>query len=163
VRRLRDSFRTGSTKLAPVALDAVARRVAGSLDEKAGALGVTIDRDVAAPLPGLLADELQLEVVLRNLLLNAIQAAACAEGERRVEILVAGDGASAVRTTVRDSGSGVREEDAERIFEPFETSRASGMGMGLAISRAIVEAHGGRLWVKPGPRGEFSFTLPAAA
>jgi two-component system, LuxR family, sensor kinase FixL len=163
VRRLRDFFRTGSTRLAPVAMDAVTRRVASSLDGKAQALGVSIGRDIAAPLPELLADELQLEVVLRNLLMNAIQAAADAQGERRVELSVARDGESSVRTTVRDSGQGVREDDAQRIFQPFETTRATGMGMGLAISRAIVEAHGGRLWVQPGPRGVFCFTLPVAA
>jgi signal transduction histidine kinase len=162
VRRLRDFFRTGTIRLAPVAVDGVARRVAAALDESAGALGVTIRRELAAPLPRLLADELQLEVVIRNLLMNAIQAAAQASGERRVDLSVESDGEGTVRTTVRDTGPGVREEDAQRIFQPFETTRASGMGMGLAISRAIVEAHGGRLWARPGPRGEFCFTLPVA-
>ena len=72
------------------------------------------------------------------------------------------DAAGTVKAIVEDSGGGVAASDAQRIFEPFETRRATGMGMGLAISRAIVEAHGGRLWAEPGPRGVFCFTLPAA-
>jgi signal transduction histidine kinase len=162
VRRLRDFFRTGATQLAPVAMESLAERVAAGLEPRAVSMGVTIRRDLAAALPPLLADELQLEVVMRNLLMNAIQAASEARGERRVDLSVEHDGEGAVRTTVRDSGAGVREADAQRIFQPFETTRPSGMGMGLAISRAIVEAHGGRLWARPGPRGEFSFTLPVA-
>jgi signal transduction histidine kinase len=71
--------------------------------------------------------------------------------------------AALLRACVEDSGTGVAEPDAERIFEPFETTRASGMGMGLAISRAVVEAHGGRLWVESGSAGRFCFTLPVEA
>jgi signal transduction histidine kinase len=63
--------------------------------------------------------------------------------------------------TISDSGPGVAPEQAELIFEPFETSKATGMGMGLAVSRAIVEAHQGRLWVVAGSRGVFQFMLPA--
>jgi len=100
--------------------------------------------------------------VLRNLLANAIEAAATGPVPRRVRVEVRPDARGAARVTVRDTGPGVRREDADRIFEPFESTRATGMGMGLAISRAVVEAHGGRLWTEPGPEGVFTFTLPAA-
>jgi len=97
--------------------------------------------------------------VLRNLLTNAVEAAGAASSGR-VEIDARAQ-REFVRISVRDSGPGVAAEDVARIFEPFETTRASGMGMGLAISRAIVEAHGGQLWAEAGRRGGFfCFTLP---
>jgi signal transduction histidine kinase len=136
--------------------------VLASYGAKADAMGVTLERRVPHALPALLGDELQLEVVLRNLVANALEAAAARDGRRVVCVEVLRDRSGEVKTTVEDSGGGVAAGDVQRIFEPFETNRATGMGMGLAISRAIVEAHGGRLWAEPGARGVFSFTLPAA-
>jgi signal transduction histidine kinase len=162
VRRLRDFFRSGTTHLAPVALAAVAARVLDAARARADALGIALALEADAALPELLADETQVEVVLRNLVANAIDAAS-ASRPGKVSVRIAPDGPAALRACVSDSGSGVAEADAERIFEPFETTRASGMGIGLAVSRAIVEAHGGRLWVEPGPRGVFCFTLPREA
>ncbi len=72
------------------------------------------------------------------------------------------DEAGAVQIAVRDSGIGLESEYADRIFEPFYTTKSQGMGMGLAINRSIVEAHGGRLWAIPNAdQGTFAFTLPA--
>jgi len=65
--------------------------------------------------------------------------------------------------SVIDDGPGVVAGDAERLFEPLNTTKATGMGMGLTISRAIVDAHGGRMWIEPGPRGVVRFTLPLDA
>jgi C4-dicarboxylate-specific signal transduction histidine kinase len=158
VRRLRDFFRTGSTRLAPTDLARVAERAAASLSARASALSVNLSL-VAEGLPPVLADELQLEVVLKNLLANALEAAA-GSTLREVRLSARAEGTRGVLVAVDDSGPGVLAADAARIFEPFETTRATGMGMGLAISRAIVEAHGGRLWVEPGPRGAFRMTLP---
>jgi signal transduction histidine kinase len=133
-----------------------------SLGAKADSLDVTLEQRVPLPLPPLLVDEMQLEVVIRNLVANALEAAASHEGRRSVSVEMVLDPPGQVRTIVQDSGAGVADVDAQRIFEPFETTRATGMGMGLAISRAIVEAHGGRLWAEPGSRGIFCFTLPTA-
>ena len=159
VRRLRDFFRTGSTVLAPGSIATVARRAVDAAVPRATELGVELECDGEAR-PEQLLDEIQMQVVMRNLVANAIEAAASGDAPRRVRVEVRPDVAGSARVTVRDSGMGVRRDDAERIFEPFETTRASGMGMGLAISRAIVEAHGGRLWAEPGPSGAFTFTLP---
>jgi signal transduction histidine kinase len=63
---------------------------------------------------------------------------------------------------VRDDGPGIAADDCERVFEPLVTTKASGMGMGLTIARAIVEAHGGRMWAEPGPGGVLRFSLPIA-
>lgn len=161
VRRLRDFFRTGATVLVPCSLGEVAQRACEAARERAAGLGVVIECD-SAVRDNYLADEVQLQVVLRNLVANAIEAAATGPTPRGVRVEVRPDARGAARVTVRDTGPGVRHEDADRIFEPFESTRATGMGMGLAISRAVVEAHGGRLWTVPGPEGVFTFTLPAA-
>jgi signal transduction histidine kinase len=163
VRRLRDFFRSGTTRLAPVALAAAAARVVEGLRARADSLDIALALEADASLAPVLADETQIEIVLRNLVANAIDAAASASAPRRVTVQIAAAGPRQLRACVRDSGPGVPEAQAERIFEPFETSRASGMGMGLAISRAIVEAHGGRLWAEPGARGLFCFTVPVEA
>ena len=160
VRRLRDFFRTGATRLEAMDLRAVARRVLEAARATAADRGVACAlREDAGPCL-VLADELQIEVVLRNLVANAVEAAALGTAPREVLLHVR----AAPRTcevTVEDTGAGVPAAEAQRIFEAFETGRATGMGMGLAISRAIVEAHGGRIWAEPGPRGRFHFTLPA--
>jgi signal transduction histidine kinase len=157
VRRLRDFFLSGSTKLARTDVVAVAGRAIASLAATAQAAGVRVVARMD-PLPRILADELQIEVVLRNLVANAIQAARGSEGS---EVAMTGFAASGrLEITIADSGPGVTAANASRIFEPFETTRAAGMGMGLAISRAIVEAHGGRLWAEPGNRGVFRLQLP---
>jgi two-component system, LuxR family, sensor kinase FixL len=158
VRRLRDFFRTGATRLAPTALRDVIERSLDAVRARAELQAVAL-RSRLGELPAVLADELQLEVVLKNLLGNAIEAAA-GGGAREVVIEARLARDREIEVTVLDGGPGVAPADAERIFEPFETTRATGMGMGLAISRAIVEAHGGRLWAEPGARGVFRLTLP---
>ena len=160
VRRLRDFFRTGATELAPRALAEVARRAAEAARPRAAELGVELECDGGVREEHLV-DEVQIQVVLRNLVANALEAAMGGPPPRQVRVEVRPDTGGAARITVRDTGPGVRREEADRIFEPFESTRATGMGMGLAISRAIVEAHGGRLWAEPGPHGVFILTLPA--
>jgi two-component system sensor kinase FixL len=162
VRRLRDFFRTGATELRPASLADLAATVVESLRARADALGVVLEQRRAGSIPGLLMDVTQMEIVLRNLLTNAIDSASRATGERRVALELDLADERNVRGSVTDTGSGVAAADAERIFEPLATTRATGMGMGLAISRAIIEAHGGRLWVEPGSTGVFRFTLPLA-
>lgn len=159
VRRLRDFFRTGAADLRPASIAAIARQAVAHSSPRASALHVRVDcTGEHADL--VLVDEVQMQVVFRNLLANAIDAAAANELAKSVHVEVNPQAGGGAVVAVRDSGRGVRREDAERIFEPFETTGATGMGMGLAISRAIVEAHGGRLWAEPGPHGHFLFTLP---
>lgn len=162
VRRLRDFFRTGATDLRPASLAELVAAVVESLRARADAVGVALEQRPGGALPALLMDVTQMEIVLRNLVTNAMDSAGRAPGERRVTIELDLADERSIRGTVTDTGGGVAAADAERIFEPLATTRATGMGMGLAISRAIVEAHGGRLWVEPGSTGVFRFTLPLA-
>ncbi len=122
----------------------------------------------------MLADRIQIEQVLFNLMRNALEAMgdgeATASGGAGVppyrELVVAAGAADpgTVEVTVADTGPGLAPEVAGRLFEPFVSTKPGGMGVGLAICRTIVEAHGGRLWAEPKPGGGavFRFTLPAA-
>jgi C4-dicarboxylate-specific signal transduction histidine kinase len=114
-----------------------------------------------APVVG---DRVQLQQVLVNLVLNAVEAISSVEdGVRELSIRTAPSEKGGIRLAVHDSGPGIEPENLERVFEPFYTTRTSGIGMGLAICRSIINGHGGRLWVAPNePRGAvFQFTLPA--
>jgi signal transduction histidine kinase len=125
--------------------------------------GVSIQMQPAEGLPSFRADRVQVQQVIVNLIVNAIQAMSGAgDGRRELQISAKADEAEGVRVEVRDTGPGLALESLPRLFEPFYTTKAEGMGMGLAISRSIVEAHGGRLWAMAcEPHGAlFQFTIP---
>ena len=108
-------------------------------------------------------DRVQLQQVLLNLIMNAIEAmSAVHDRARELTIVSKQDDANGVQVEVRDSGTGLDPERAERVFEAFYTTKAEGIGIGLSISRSIVEAHGGRLWASANePHGAvFRFSLP---
>ena len=160
VRRLRDFFRTGTTRLEPVALDELLAVAAAPFAEQAARTGVAL---TVGPMPEgvLLADRPQLEVVLRNLLANAFGAVAeRPAGARTVSVSALPEGHDRICISVEDSGSGLSASAAARLFEPFNSTKSSGLGLGLAISRAIAEAHGGNLWAEVGDRGVFRLLLP---
>lgn len=103
-------------------------------------------------------------MALHNLVANAIDAIVGAEAlERNIAIEANPDEPGFVRVAVRDTGAGLSPAIAERLFVPFSTTKPTGSGLGLSISRSIVESHGGRLWMEPQPRGvAFLLTLPTA-
>ena len=161
VRRLRDFFRTGSTVLERVAIGDVIELAAMPFRTRAETRGIRLTVD-PAPHAVVLADRLQLEVVLRNLLSNAFDALAeLPERQRHVRVSARAEGAGRVSVTVEDGGPGLSDQGAARMFEAFHSSKASGLGLGLAISRAIVEAHGGSLSAESRDHGLFRFVLPA--
>jgi signal transduction histidine kinase len=162
VRRLRDFFRAGTTRLQEVEVASLlgsARRIGEGI-----VAGTPIELRVegAAPLPPLYVDRLQIELVLRNLIANAAEsllAARAAEGTIRVS---AGRHGDAVRIAVVDNGPGVPSGTQAQLFEPFVSGKPTGMGLGLAVSRAIAEAHGGSLEARDAGHGEFHLILPCA-
>ena len=119
---------------------------------------------VAEGLPAALGDRVLLQQVVLNLVVNAFEAMGASEEPRRLELGAARSGTDDVRVSVRDSGPGVDPAYAARIFDAFFSTRPDGMGMGLAISRSIIEAHGGRLFARnnEGTGATFYFTLPAS-
>lgn len=160
VRRLRDFFRTGATKLAPVRLSEIVDQAIRHYREKATQQRIAFNVG-KVPEVTLLADRLQLEVVLRNLLANAFDAVSQADCVQRTvtlnTFLLAG---ARVSIVVEDSGPGLSTKVAGSLFEPFQSSKSSGLGLGLVISRAIVETHGGTLWGEVADHGIFKIILP---
>src|SRR5499427_8401841 len=127
-------------------------------------IGASIQTQLAEPLPFFRGDRVQIQQVVVNLVVNAVQAMS-GDGDSRRELRISTetDEAEGVRVGVRDTGPGLAPESLSRLFEPFYTTKAEGVGMGLAICRSIVEAHGGRLWATAcDPHGTlFQFTIPA--
>ena len=126
---------------------------------------IELSLELAHDLPGMRGDSIQLQQVLLNLIKNAIEAmAGIANGQRTLRIQSRPeelDGKRAVAVEVSDTGVGFSGTDCSRLFEAFHTTKPQGMGMGLWISRSIIEAHGGRLWATGQPRGAlFQFTIP---
>ena len=127
-------------------------------------IGASIQTQLAERLPFVRGDRVQIQQVMVNLIVNAVQAMSGEDGSgRELQISTQTDEAKGVRIGVRDTGPGLAPESLSRLFEPFYTTKAEGMGMGLAICRSIVEAHGGRLWATAcEPHGTlFQFTIPA--
>ncbi len=114
--------------------------------------------DLAEGLPAVRGDKIQLQQVLVNLMVNALEAMAGTQGGR-LAVRCSRHGTGEVRLTVEDTGPGIPKGKLEGIFEPFYTSKPQGMGMGLAICRSIVQAHGGRLWAENRPEGGATFHL----
>jgi signal transduction histidine kinase len=123
---------------------------------------IVIETQLAAGLPLVRGDKVQLQQVLLNLIVNAIEAMSGIDERRELTIVSATDGPEAVAVEVRDSGMGLDPERATRLFEPFYTTKSEGIGIGLSISRSIVEAHGGHLSAAANvPHGAvFRFSLP---
>jgi signal transduction histidine kinase len=123
---------------------------------------VALRTELAANLPSVMADRVQIQQVVMNLILNGIEAMSAVEGrERNLVIRTQHSDGHQIRVAVQDSGVGIDPQNAERIFDPFHSTKTGGMGMGLSISRSIVESHGGRLWAtaNDGPGASFQFTL----
>lgn len=125
---------------------------------------VRLSLELALPVPLVLGDPIHIEQVLVNLLRNAFEAMACVPSPGRRVIVRTELATSLVRVHVEDCGHGLSEADLQRLFEPFFTTKDHGMGMGMAICRSIVEAHGGRLWVTRNAVAGITahFELPAA-
>jgi len=164
VRRLRDFYRGGTLRARSVTVDTLIGSVLHTVHDRLQRHGVHVTTRLAPDLPPVYVDAMQLEMVLHNLVANAIDSVTGADCMRRDIAIEAAPGAPGfVRVAVEDSGPGVDETVAQQLFHAFATSKATGMGMGLAISRSIVEQHGGRLWLddlRPGAR--FVLTLPVA-
>lgn len=160
VKRLRDFFRTGAMQLESVNAATLMAGIVQQFRPQFAEHGVQLTVADAPPLL-VQVDRLQIELVLRNLLANALDAVRMRPAGQRSIGLTAENIGGKLRFTVEDSGEGLTQQAAGRLFEPFVSTKASGMGLGLVLSRAIVEAHGGTLWAEVAAHGVFRFILPA--
>jgi signal transduction histidine kinase len=163
VRRMRGVLRREDVRQVPVDVAAVIRDAVRLVEAEARDRGVELTFEVDGGLPPLSGDDVQLVQVVLNLVMNAIDALRLAPPERRRIAVHAAAARSGVEIRVADTGPGIPPDQVERIFEPFVTTKPGGLGLGLAISRSIVEAHGGAIAARPVPEGgtEFLVHLPA--
>jgi two-component system, LuxR family, sensor kinase FixL len=147
IRRLRAMFRKEDAERRPLAINELIEEVVKFLQGDTQRKGIQVLLALDPALPTVLGDEIQLQQVLLNLLINAGEAIASREGGRReISIATTRRGPDLLEIVVADTGPGVEESELDRIFERFVSTKRDGLGMGLSISRSIVQGHGGRLW-----------------
>jgi signal transduction histidine kinase len=155
-------YQKGSSQLEAVDVNEVIKEMVVMLRNEANRHSVAIHADLAAGLPKVMADRVQLQQALMNLMVNGIEAMRETGGELSVRSHPAGDGQLLI--SVADTGVGLPADNLNKIFDAFFTTKSQGTGLGLAITRSIVKSHGGRIWatVNSARGATFHFTLPSA-
>ncbi len=164
VRGIRDLFKKSAPERARVNINEVIEETLALIRSEALRKNVSFKRELGSQLPFVLCDRVQLQQVVLNLMMNGIEAMSSVDERiRQLRIRSARQDPNQVLVTVADSGTGIDPQIIRRIFEPFYTTKPQGIGMGLAISHSIIEAHGGRLWAEPrtDQGASLQFTLPA--
>lgn len=162
ISRLRALMKKSELEMMNQDLSQLLRDVVKLVHSEAVIKRVSIETDLSPDLPMINGDRVQLQQVALNLIINGLEAMKDTVVEQRRLVIRTVRDAGTVVVAVRDSGTGIAQEELARIFDPFYTTKLEGMGMGLSICRTIIEAHGGRLWAENNPdRGAtFSFSLP---
>ena len=165
LRRLRDFYRGGAPKVGPLSLEETIDTVLKSFDERLRQTCVRVLKELDAELPRLQCDQTQLEMVLVNLVSNALDALAHQPQDERKILLAASYRDGEVLFSIEDSGPGFGPDVQERLFDPFMTTKADGMGLGLAISRSLLRSQGGDVWAQASKLGGACFVvrLPTTA
>jgi signal transduction histidine kinase len=163
ISRIRGLFKQGESERASLDVNEVIGEMVSLLRSEAGRHAISVYAELAPELPNVSADRVQLQQVLMNLMLNGIEAISEAKAEGRLTIRSQRNPEDLVLVSVSDTGIGLPPDRADKVFDAFFTTKPQGTGMGLSLSRSIIEAHGGRLWATGNPdRGAtFQFTLPA--
>src|ERR1700693_322081 len=165
IDRIRLLFKKGSPQREMVDVNEVIREMIVLMRNQATRYSIFVRTDLAADIPRIMGDRVQLQQVLMNLIVNSIDEMKEADGTRNLVIKSQRSENEHVTLSVIDTGVGLPRQQADQIFNAFFTTKVQGTGMGLRISRSIVESHGGRLWAADNsPRGaSFHFTLPTKA
>jgi len=165
INRVRLLFKKGTPQRELVDVNEVAREMIVLLGDEASRHSISVRTELAEDLPHVIGDRVQLQQVLMNLIVNAVDAMHDVDGQRELIIKSQPAENHELLLSVSDTGVGLPRHQADRIFNAFFTTKTHGTGMGLRISRSIIESHGGRLWAAGNsPRGaRFCFTLPTKA
>jgi PAS domain S-box-containing protein len=165
INRIRSQFKKDALKWELVDVNEVIREMIALLGSEAMRYSISIRTELAADLPQVMGDRVQLQQVIMNLIVNSIDAMKGVGGTRELNIKSQRVEHEQLRVSVSDTGIGLPPQQTEQIFDAFFTTKAHGTGMGLRISRSIIESHGGRLWAADNtPHGAtFQFALPVAA
>jgi PAS domain S-box-containing protein len=166
IRRLRALLKRENLERCRLQPNEVVEKVVQLVTHDAALRQVSLSVHLDPTLPPVIGDRVQLQQVLLNLMLNGLDAVRdVAPQDRKLKVRARKKGASTVEVAVTDSGTGIPNDAFPRIFEPFYTTKPDGLGMGLSISRSIIEAHGGRISAGNNPEGgaTFCFTLPVEA
>jgi C4-dicarboxylate-specific signal transduction histidine kinase len=167
VQRIRNMATKHAPELNPVDLNEIVEEAVQFVRPELEAKSIDLSVTPGAGLPAVLGDRIQLQQVIVNLLVNSMQAVAQADArkKRRIALEIGVGENDAVSFSIRDNGGGIPAENLDRVFESFFTTKDDGMGIGLAICRSIIAAHGGSISVSNVPAGgaQFQFILPAAS
>jgi predicted ATPase/signal transduction histidine kinase len=160
IDRVRSLYRKGSSQRETIEVNDIITELVVMLQNEADRHSVRIRTDLAEKLPKVMADRVQLQQALMNLMLNGIEAILDTSGDLTIKSQLTEDGQLLISVT--DTGVGLPTEDAGQVFNPFFTTKSQGTGLGLAITRSILECHGGRIWAtaNSGRGATFHFTLP---
>lgn len=162
IRRVYDFVRRSEPQRAPCDINEIVEDAIGLVEADARKRGMRIVQEISENLPGILADRVMIEQVLLNLMRNGMDAMHATPSDRKQLIVSTSLVDKSLLVSVADHGSGIAQEAAAHLFEPFFSTKPEGMGMGLNICRSIIEFHKGRMWVDANPEGGtiFRFTLP---
>jgi two-component system sensor kinase FixL len=164
IRRLRSLVRKQQPQTTTAQLETIITETIGLLHAEVQQRGVAIRIELGDALPPVLVDAIQVQQVVLNLAQNGIEAMSQSD-KRELTFAATMPDSTSIEVAVHDTGGGLPEEGTEEVFEAFFSTKPQGLGVGLSISRSIVEAHGGRLWATSNCEGgtTFRFTLPVAA
>jgi len=164
IGRIRSQFQGGARHREVIDINEINRETITLLRDEAARYNISVLTELAADLPQIVADRVQLQQVVMNLIVNSIEAMRAVDGIRELVVKSQRSEDGQILVSVSDTGIGFPPQLAEQIFDPFFTTKPQGTGMGLRISRSIIESHGGRLWAVGSPeRGAiFNLSLPAS-
>lgn len=164
IQRLRTLYQKGEHVSAPLQLNDIIRETLDLMHSEFVFKGVDLRLELDPGLPRVPGNQVELQQVILNLAINAVEAmAANPDSPRRLVIRTWSEASQTVRVSISDSGPGLTLEQLARVFEPFFTTKPGGMGMGLALSQSIIQEHAGRLWAVNNPEGGATFHLALPA
>jgi len=163
IARIRSQFEKGAPNQESLNVNEILQETIALLHDQAMRYNISVPTELAADLPSIVGDRVQLQQVAMNLIVNSIEAMKDVDGLREIVVRSQRTENEQILVSISDTGIGLPSQHAEQIFDPFFTTKLHGTGMGLRISRSIIESHGGRLWAAAASRrgATFQFALPS--